>query len=87
MIMNWMAFEKDKWIVKIHPTQKPINLLEKLIKIFTDEWENVFDPVAWSWTTLVASQNTWRNSYWFEIKKDFYGNAIDFINKNKKDIV
>lgn len=84
MILNWMEFIKDKWIEKIHPTQKPINLLEKLIKIFTDEWEVVIDPVAGSGTTLLASRNLWRESYWFEIKKDFFALANEkILNTNE----
>ena len=73
MVMNCMDWVRDwKEIPKIHPTQKPINLLEKLIEIFTDEWEVVIDPTAWSGTTLRASRNKWRKWYWFEIKKDFF---------------
>lgn len=49
MIKNWFWFEKDKGIKRIHPTQKPINLLETLIKIFTDEGDYIIDPVARFW--------------------------------------
>jgi site-specific DNA-methyltransferase (adenine-specific) len=60
---------------KIHPTQKPVNLLEKLIEIFTDEWEVVIDPCAWSWTTLLRATNLRRKAFWFEIKKEFVKKA------------
>ena len=57
MIFNCLDWEKDNDIPKIHPTQKPIKLLEKLIKIFTDEGEVVIDPVAGSGSTLIAAIN------------------------------
>lgn len=72
MVMNCIDWVKDwKEIPKIHPTQKPVNLLTRLIEIFTDEWEVVIDPVAGSWTTLFASQKLNRKWFWFEIKKEF----------------
>ena len=46
MIFNWFEWRRDgKDIPKIHPTQKPVNLLKQLIKIFTDEGDVVIDPV------------------------------------------
>lgn len=72
MIMNCIDWVRDwKDIPKIHPTQKPVNLLEKLIEIFTDEWDVVIDMCAWSGTTLLAGAKLWRKTYWFEIKKEF----------------
>ena len=76
MIFNWFNWEKDELCVpKIHPTQKPIKVLKKLIEIFTDEGDVIIDPVAGSGTTLRASYETNRNSYGFEIVKDFYNKA------------
>ena len=72
MIFNWFKWEKDgKDIPKIHPTQKPVNLLKNIIKIFTDEGDVVIDPVAGSGSTLRACMELNRNAYGFEIKKDF----------------
>lgn len=39
-----------------YPTQKPVELLEKIIKISTDEGDSVFDPFCGSGTTLVAAK-------------------------------
>ena len=75
MIFNWLIWEKDNSYAKIHPTQKPIPLLKKLIEIFTDEGEVVIDPVAGSATTLRACMELNRSCYGFEIKKDFYKEA------------
>lgn len=88
MIYNCIDWVRDSKLKKIHPTQKPINLLKKLITYFTDPGDVVIDPCAGSGSTLVAALKLDRNSYGFEIKKDFYGEAIDFINretKNKKE--
>lgn len=75
MIFNWFNWEKDSNYPKIHPTQKPINLLKRLIEIFTDEGDVVIDPVAGSGSTLRACQELNRSCYGFEIKKDFYKEA------------
>lgn len=72
MIFNWFEWRRDgKDIPKIHQTQKPVNLLKQLIKIFTDEGDVVIDPCAGSGSTLRACMELNRSCYGFEIKKDF----------------
>jgi site-specific DNA-methyltransferase (adenine-specific) len=83
MIFNIMDWERDNATQKIHPTQKPVGLLERLIKIFTDEGEVVIDPVAGSGSTILAAINCNRSAYGFEIKKNFYNEAIKLINDKK----
>ena len=87
-IIDWEIDNKKYLYRKIHPTQKPIKLLEKLITIFTDEGDVVIDPVAGSGSTLIAANNLHRKSYGFEIKKDFFKEANDWINlcKNQVDL-
>ena len=77
MIFNWFEWKRDnsKEYPKIHPTQKPVLLLKRLIEIFTDEDDVVIDPVAGSASTLRACAELNRNCYGFEIKKDFYNKA------------
>jgi site-specific DNA-methyltransferase (adenine-specific) len=75
MIMNWFDWEVDNSYPKLHPTQKPIPLLKKLIEIFTDIDDVVIDPVAGSGSTLRAAVELNRSAYGFEIKKDFYKEA------------
>jgi site-specific DNA-methyltransferase (adenine-specific) len=72
MIFNWFEWKRDSKndYPKIHPTQKPVCLLKKLIKIFTDEGDVVIDPCAGSGTTLRAAYELGRNSYGFEIARD-----------------
>lgn len=80
MIFNWFEWARDTESPKVHPTQKPVKLLEKLIEIFTDEGDIVIDPCAGSGSSLIASRNLNRKSYGFEIEKEFYKKAIDWIN-------
>lgn len=76
MIFNWFEWKRDgKEIPKIHPTQKPVNLLKQLIKIFTDEGDVVIDPCAGSGSTLRACMELNRSCYGFEIKKEFVKRA------------
>ena len=74
MIFNWFVWERDDKAryAKIHPTQKPVGLLKRLIEIFTDEGDVVIDPCAGSGTTLRAAYELGRNSYGFEIDRNFY---------------
>lgn len=84
MIFNWFYWERDnKYIPSIHPTQKPINVLKRLIEIFTDRGDVVLDPVAGSGSTLRACAELGRHSYGFEIKKNFCKDAQE---KMLKDI-
>lgn len=86
MIFNWFTWERDnsKQYPKIHPTQKPVNVLKQLIEIFTDEGDVVIDPVAGSGTTLRAAQELGRNSYGFEIDKKFYSQAKEKMLSNTR---
>ncbi len=87
MIFNWFEWKRDgKDIPKIHPTQKPVNLLKQLIKIFTDEGDVVIDPCAGSGSTLRACMELNRSCYGFEIKRDFVKRAKEemLINIDKQ---
>ena len=86
MIFNAMQFDKDSTSEKIHPTQKPIALIERLISIFTDEGDVVIDPCCGSASTLVAAHNLGRHSFGFEIKKDFFNISTKRIEKARKQL-
>lgn len=76
MVFNWFAWEKDgKDIPKIHPAQKPVKVLKKLIETFTDPGDVVIDPCFGSGTTGRAAIELGRNFYGFEINKEFYKRA------------
>ena len=56
MVFDWFTWQRDgKEIPKIHPTQKPVNVLKKLIEVFTDPGDVVIDPCAGSGITLRAA--------------------------------
>lgn len=84
MIFNCIDWERDTESEKLHPTQKPVELLKKLISIFTDEGDVVIDPVAGSGSTLIAAERLNRKSYGFEIKKEFYTKAKLWIEEEKQ---
>lgn len=78
MILDWMKWERDCGeYPKIHPTQKPVNVLKRLIEIFTDPGDVVIDPCAGSASTLRACAELGRSCYGFEIDKRFYAAAQD----------
>ena len=76
MVFNWFPWEKDDAsIPKIHPAQKPVALITKLVSIFTDEGDVVIDTCIGSCSTGRACQELKRNFYGFEINKEFYRRA------------
>ena len=54
-----------------HPTEKPLDILEYLIKKSSNEGDFVLDPFAGSCSTLRAAKNTGRNAYGFELEKEY----------------
>lgn len=72
MVFNCFDWVRDNVTPKVHPTQKPVPLLERLIELFTDKGDVVIDPTAGSGTTLLAAANMGRRAYGFEIKKEFF---------------
>ena len=76
MIFDWFEWRRDgKEIPKIHPTQKPVNLLKRLIEVFTDPGDVVIDPCAGSGSTLRAAYELGRPAYGFEVDKGIYEKA------------
>jgi len=86
MIFNWFKWKRDNSVPKIHPTQKSIPILKRLIEIYTDEGDVVIDPVAGSGATLRAAAELNRNAYGFEIKKNFVKDAKEkmLVNLQRK---
>ena len=65
-----------------HPTQKPVPLLEYLIRTYTNEGEIVLDNCMGSGSTGVACINTNRRFIGIEIDKDYFETAKSRINNN-----
>lgn len=66
------TFAKDIQKSALHPTQKPVALIEELIKTYTNPGDLVLDSCAGSCTTAVAAMNTNRNYICFEKDKDIF---------------
>lgn len=77
MIFDYFEWKRDKknLVPNIHPTQKPISVLKRLIEIFTNEGDVVIDPVAGSGSTLRAAMELGRSAYGFEIDRKMYALA------------
>ena len=59
----------------VHPTQKPVALMEYLIKTYTNEGDTVLDFTMGSGTTGVACKNLGRNFIGIEKDAEYYGIA------------
>lgn len=71
MIFTCQPWIDDRNTPKIHPTQKPVPLLESIIRTYTDIDDVVIDCCAGSGTTLLASANLGRRAYGFELKREY----------------
>jgi site-specific DNA-methyltransferase (adenine-specific) len=65
----------------LHPTQKPVELMEYLIKTYTNENETVLDFTMGSGSTGVASKNLNRNFIGIEMDNNYFNIAVERINK------
>ena len=74
--------EKNK---SVHPTQKPVALLEYLIKTYTNEGETVLDNCMGSGSTGVACINTNRNFIGIELDEKYFEIASKRINEAIKE--
>ena len=68
----------------LHPTQKPVALLEYLIKTYTNENETVLDNCMGSGSTGVACVNTNRNFIGTELDNNYFNTAKERIHKAKE---
>lgn len=78
--VNILQFKRDRGL---HPTQKPISLLEYLIKTYTKEGELVLDFTMGSGSTGVACINTNRKFIGIELDENYFNIATSRIENNK----
>ena len=76
---NILTFKRD--LPNIHPTQKPVALLEYLIKTYTNEGDVVLDNCMGSGSTGVACVNTNRNFIGYELNEKYFEIAEKRINE------
>jgi DNA modification methylase len=67
----------------LHPTQKPVLLMEYLIKTYTNENETVLDFTMGSGSTMVACKNTNRNGIGIEQDENYFKIAQDRVKQNE----
>lgn len=70
---------------QFHPTQKPISLMQRLIKLVSNDSDIIFDPFMGSGSTGVAAVNLNRNFIGYELEQDYFDIATDRINKAIED--
>lgn len=73
-------FKRDKTL-RLHPTQKPVELFEYLIKTYTNEGDLVLDNTMGSGTTCVACVNTNRQYIGMELDEEYYTVAQTRVNE------
>ena len=56
-----------------------LKLIERIIKVSTNEWDLILDPFIGSWTTWVVAKNLWRNFIWFDTNIDYVNIANERI--------
>ncbi|MCM1260603.1 MAG: site-specific DNA-methyltransferase [Staphylococcus sp.] len=81
-VLNFNRVERP-----IHPTQKPVELLEYLIKTYTNEGDTILDFTMGSGTTGVACKNLNRNFIGIELDKKYFEIAKERLKEANPDIV
>ena len=76
---NILRYKKD--YNGYHPTQKPVTLLEDLVKTYSNEGDLVVDLTMGSGSTGVACKNTGRNFIGMELDEEYFKIATERINE------
>lgn len=83
---NIIKFQAPKGKSRIHPTQKPVELIKKLINLTTNDGDIVLDPFMGSGTTAVACLESKRNYIGFEISKEYWKQSLNRIENLPKKL-
>ncbi len=82
---NFISVQSSKHDTGLHPTQKPLKLMNALIELTTSKEQLVLDPFCGSASTLVSAYNLSRNFIGIELQKNYYKNACERMRKIKKE--
>ena len=85
--VNLIEFNGVSGTDRQHPTQKPVALLEYLIKTYTNKADKVLDNCMGSGSTGVAAINTGRKFIGIELDKEYFNIAEKRINKVKERLL
>lgn len=80
---NILEFGFQKHETRIHEAQKPLKLIQFLIKLTTKEGQTVLDPFMGSGTTAVAANKLKRHFIGFEVVPEFYAGALERLDCEK----
>lgn len=83
---TWKGFIQEDMKNKeerVHPTQKPVPLMEWIINNYSKECQTILDPFLGSGSTAIACINTNRNFIGFELDKNYFDIANERIEKAK----
>lgn len=81
---NIISIKSDKKDHGLHPTQKPVKLLEALIELTTQKGQIVLDPFCGSGSTMVAARNLDRNYVGIEISEMYYKISTERLNTSSQ---
>lgn len=79
-----LEFRREILGTTVHPTQKPVALIEYLIKTYTNEGDTVLDNTFGSCSTGVAAVNTNRNFIGIEMDDNYFSIGVERIKKHEK---
>lgn len=68
--IDWQSIwkvKKDDTMTYMHPTQKPVEINQRLIENFTERWDIILDLFWWSGSHLIACEKTWRKCMMMEL--------------------
>ncbi len=86
IVFKQQGFITDSKDERYHPTQKPTELLQQLIEMFTDENDTILDPFMGSGSACVAAINTNRHYIGFELDPTYFEIAKERIEKAKCEV-
>ena len=76
-MQNILRINRDRSVSDTHSACFPEDLIDIIIKNFSSEWDLVFDPFMWSWTTAKMAKINNRNFIWCDISQEY----VDISNK------
>lgn len=80
-----MHFDKEKEL-DMHPTQKPVALIQYLIRTYSNEGDTILDNCMGSGTTAIACIKEKRNFIGFELNKEYYDKACKRIKQEQAQL-
>ena len=81
-----LSFQRDILKSNLHPTQKPVALVEFLVKTYSNEGDIVLDSCMGSGTTAIACMNTNRNFIGFELDETYYKLSLERIKNRAQQL-